>query len=1119
MRSNPQPVQGSETEVTGEFQPEQAGPGAPPSADTGTLDETGAFVPADNGGADDDGATGAWQSSSFTQPPATGMRAMPPGTNSPVTEETGAYVHPESAGADRTEPIGMTRGRSEATGRVGADQSKPVPPTIEAGRFSLKKFHARGGMGEVWLAEDCDIGRQVALKKMRSGREHQRDTFLLEARITGQLEHPGVIPVHELGLDENNQPFYVMKFVHGRTLKDAIDEYHAPPPADSAAGAAAAGTATQSAATAGAADGREVQRLRLLSIFIDLCQTIAYAHSRGVLHRDIKPENVMVGAYGETLVLDWGLAKVIGNAESSEAEGGVGLSFSGSTATAAGAIKGTPSYLAPEATSGKVEDVDRLSDVFLLGGTLYHILTGRPPRHVKKINELLQAVKQPPPAPRMIDRTIPKPLEAICVKALAIRKEDRYQSAAELAEDVQCYLAGEPVAAYRENLAERAWRGCKRRHRLLGRGAAAALILAMLGYGTLKFQEYERLQEIERQKRAEAEETARELQRQETARGEAVQFRRLADEARFLAANADPIGENAPFFDPEKGTAAGRQALAITENWGPSLEQFPLDDRRGELREELYDLLLLMAHVKNRRGSDAATAKETLALLDRASAMREPTLGYHRLRHASLTALGEKDKAAAARAQAADGKTPATALDHFLAAEQLRVESVRPAEGRESRKDWKFDRDKLAEAIAAYRQALRADPDHYWSAYQLGRSLVSLGRTAEGVEALGACVALRPEAPWGYSARGLALMELKRYDEAKADLDQAVALAPDFGPSRLNRGVLLADREHYKAALADFDAALEAPPERRLIEAAFLRGQVFMKTAQFDKALAEFDRVVEAKRVLRPLHKLRAQIHLHFGNAEEALADLDAMLAAGPGYDPKSAEAHALRGRHLHALAHPLDRGPRLGALKLAQVQLEKAVELVGKTAKSGFEPAELFEDLGDVRKRLGDRRGTIEAYTRAIAAAPEDAKLYVKRGRAHEQHDPPLYAEAEKDFAQAVRLDPKSADGHAGLGYAQACLRRDAAAHREANLAVLHALGDYFVIHNVACIYAKLAENDRARTDEYEQIAVDHLRRCIELWEKGAGPHPVAYIRVEPAFGPSLRKRADFQELLREAP
>jgi len=1088
MQPHRQPAPDFPTEATGEFQPEATDADAgslPPSTDTGTLDETGAFVPADDSAAED-GATGAWQSTSLGPSPVTGMRALPPGTNAPVTEETGAFVPEESAGAEHTEPIGMTRGQgSEATGRVGADHGLPAPPTIEAGRFTLKRFHARGGMGEVWLAEDCDIGRQVALKKMRGGREHQRDTFLLEARITGQLEHPGVIPVHELGLDDNNQPFYVMKFVHGRTLKDAIDEYHAPQ---------------------AAADGREIQRLRLLNIFIDLCQTIAYAHSRGVLHRDIKPDNVMVGAYGETLVLDWGLAKVIGNPESPGAEGGIGLSFSGSTATAAGAIKGTPSYLAPEATTGKVEDVDRLSDVFLLGGTLYHILTGKPPRQVKKIAELLAAVKQSPPPPRQIDPALPKPLDAICKKALAIRKDDRYAGAAELAEDVQRYLAGEPVTAYRESFAERAWRWCKRHHRLLGRGAAAAVMLAMLSYGALKFREYERLQEIERQERAKAEEVARELQRQETARGAAVEFRRLADEARFLAANADPVGENAPFFDPKKGEAAGGQALAIAAPWGPTLEQFPLTSDRGALKEELYDLLLLMAQVKGRSTEDAAAAKDVLALLDRAAELRQPTQGYHRLRHTSLERIGDKDAAAEER-RAGDPKTPATALDHFLAAEQLRAAAVRPEEGKDARKKWQFSAERLNEAIAGYRKALRADPDHYWSQYQLGRCYLALGRTAEGVEALGACVALRPAAPWGYSARGLALMELKRYDEAKADLDQAVALAPDFGPSRLNRGVLLADREQYDAALADFDAVLEAPPERRLIEGAFLRGQVHMKTAQFDKALAAFDRVVAAGRVIRPLHRLRAQIHLFQGNPQEALADLNVMLAESPAFNPDDAQAHALRGRHLHLLALDLPKTQRLDALRLALAQLEKAAKLGGKSA-------DLFDDLGDVRKRLGRIDEALEAYTRALAAAPKDAKLLVKRGRAHEQHVPPLYAEAEKDFAEAARLDSGNAHAHAGLGFVQACLRQGPAAHRHANQATLHGAGDYLVLHNIACIYAKLAENDAKRTDEYGQIAVDHLRRGIELWKKGSGPNLITYIRIEPAFE-SLRGRPDFQELL----
>jgi tetratricopeptide (TPR) repeat protein len=633
------------------------------------------------------------------------------------------------------------------------------------------------------------------------------------------------------------------------------------------------------------------------------------------------------------------------------------------------------------------------------------------------------------------------------------------------------------------------------------------VMLAMLTYGAVKFREYERLQEIERQERAKAEEVARELQRHEAARTAAVQFRRRADEARFLAANADPIGENAPFFDLKKGEAVGREALAIADEWGPALDQFPLVDQRGGLKDELYDLLLLMAQMTTRRAQDAASPKEALALLDRAAGLREPTQIYHRLRQAALDRVGKKEQAAAARRLADDPTTPVTALDEFLGAEQLRAAAVRPEEGKDSRKKWQFNADKVSDAIAGYRRALRADPDHYWSQYQLGRCLLSLGRTAEGVEALGACVALRPDAPWGYSARGLALMELKRYDEAKDDLDKAVALAPDFGPSRLNRGLLLADRGQYEAAFADFDAVLDAPPERRLIEAAFYRGQVHMKKDEYDQALAEFDRVVASKRVIRPLHKLRAWIHLYGGNPEEALADLDVMLAQDKQYDADGAEAHALRGRHLHTLALDLPKAQRVQTLRLALTQLDKAVHLGGKSA-------ELFDDLGDVRKRLGRIPEAIEAYTRALAAAPKDANLYVKRGRAYEQHTPPLYAESLKDFAEAVRLDPSNPHGHAGLGYIQACLRQGPAAHRHANQATLLGAGDYLTLHNIACIYAKLAENDAKRSDEYGQIAVDHLRRGIELWKKGSGPNLITYIRLEPAFE-SLKGRPDFQELL----
>ncbi len=393
----------------------------------------------------------------------------------------------------------MAENISPRSAEPGTEAYERVLPRCKPGRYAVKKFHARGGMGEVWQAEDLDIGRPIALKRLRFERTDQAARFLAEAQITGQLEHPGIVPVHDLGTDEDNRPFYIMSFVGGRTLKDVIADYYSPHPS---------GT-----------EPREVQRLRLLEAFVKICQTVAYAHSKGVIHRDLKPDNVMLGPYGETVVLDWGLAKVQGRPEEPAPAGYVHLSGGDtSTATQYGTVIGAPPYMAPEEAEGKATEADERTDVYLLGGTLYEILTGRAPRQGSSKDEMIELARTVPPVPpRQVNAQVPRALDAICMRALAHRKQDRYASAAELAQEVQRYLAGEPVAAFAEPCPARAWRWCKRHQRALGRSAAAVLVLGLVAVGLGVLDAANRRQQAAETRRAEVELEAAEVRHRERA--------------------------------------------------------------------------------------------------------------------------------------------------------------------------------------------------------------------------------------------------------------------------------------------------------------------------------------------------------------------------------------------------------------------------------------------------------------------------------------------------------------------------------------------------------------------------------------------------------------------------
>jgi serine/threonine-protein kinase len=339
-------------------------------------------------------------------------------------------------------------------------------------RYTLTRLHAQGGIGRVWLAHDEALGRDVALKELRpekTDRPALWARFLEEARITGQLEHPNIVPVHELagaGEGDDRKPFYTMRFVKGRTLSDASRGYHA-------------------RLADGQADPLELREL--LQAFIGVCQALAYAHSRGVIHRDLKGQNVVLGDFGEVIVLDWGLAKVVGRAEETLTPPLEVDHPEGRGETMQGQALGTPAYMSPEQAEGRWDLVDRRTDVYGLGAILYEILCGRPPFDGTNTPEVLRLVLQEPPRrPRSVCDDVPPALEAVCLKALAKKPGDRYPTAEVLAAEIKRWMADEPVSAYPEPFTKRAGRWA-RRHRPLVAGAAALLVTAVvaLSIGTV----------------------------------------------------------------------------------------------------------------------------------------------------------------------------------------------------------------------------------------------------------------------------------------------------------------------------------------------------------------------------------------------------------------------------------------------------------------------------------------------------------------------------------------------------------------------------------------------------------------------------------------------------------
>ena len=332
--------------------------------------------------------------------------------------------------------------------RAGGDT-----PDLAGTRYRLLELVAHGGMGVVYAAEDEKLARRVALKVLdlpdKSGELAQR--LMREARVLARLEHPGIVPVHDVGTLADGRVFYTMKFVEGERLDKHIAAIHSLP-----------------------------DRLRL---FLRICDAVAFAHAQGVLHRDLKPANIMIGSFGEVLVVDWGLAKILRGeanreklAEDPEAtilgsaasDANTRDTNPGSQLTGCGTVMGTPGYMSPEQARGEVQHLDVRSDIYSLGAILRFI-----------------ACEDPLGSTEAKGSRPPKPIKAICRKATASSPDERYASVQELGLDVSRFLDELAVRAYRENILEKTVR-FYRRYRFFILLVAAYLVMRILILISLK---------------------------------------------------------------------------------------------------------------------------------------------------------------------------------------------------------------------------------------------------------------------------------------------------------------------------------------------------------------------------------------------------------------------------------------------------------------------------------------------------------------------------------------------------------------------------------------------------------------------------------------------------------
>jgi serine/threonine protein kinase len=955
------------------------------------------------------------------------------------------------------------------------------------GRFAVRDLHARGGLGEVYKAQDTELNREVALKKIQTRFADDascRRRFLSEAELTARLDHPGVVPVFGLVADGFGRPCYAMRFIRGESLKDEIDRYFRPP-APAAPGAVGGKTEDGSPGNSQTADSRRIAFRQLLQRFTAVCQAIAYAHTRNVIHRDIKPANVMVGTFGETLVVDWGLAKALDDPqtpeESQTGPTGAHLNPNGTGSsdqmTTMGTVVGTPAFMSPEQAAGRIDIIGPASDVYSLGATLYYILTGKSPFTGNDPTLTISRVQEGTfPPPREVAGDVSKPLEAICLKAMATRPEDRYPTAQALAADVDRWLSDEPVSCHRDPLAARLARWA-RRHPARVAAAVSLLFTGFLAAAVILFVVDQARKQTEESliKVTKAEDDARQALKAETAAKEKTRDaldkltdqekqtrdqRDAAERARDLAKKrfglASKAFEKVVFeiqsqLEDRSGTQRLRQSLLQTAQEG-------LNDlltsggrvsgaERHEADRVLFGARVQMGDVYKSLGNTLAARNEYETAVESARALRSTdpedqknlATGYYKLAEIRLQA-GETTKASEAAREALDLRTTLLTLASTnpdargaVAAAQDRLALVAQEQGH-TREAW---------------EACQTSRDIRASLY--ARAIVTsmgiiMSQTSRDIRA---------------SLYAAAPANTKTAQEAGRDLAQSHEREADI---LLRMGNLSGAEAAVRKALTLREKLAKELPDRVEVQrewaAAYARlGEVNIDRADMGGALTAFETELGILKKVGDKDPLSAGVKadeavargrigyvlLRTGKIEQALKeteqsnDLCRELAKT---DPGSGRIRRLFGKSYEYLGDArLERGDTAGALqgyREGRVILEKLQKDDPASVRTRMDLAQNLERIGSAELAAGRFGAAFEAligssYAREelVGADPDSTRarrdLAISHDRlcyAHQLAGNPLLARVEANrafalFKELAEKDPGSGQAQRDLGLA----------------------------------------------------------------------------------------------------